>query len=168
RGAATVIVTQGAAKADPDGYTLIIVVSNHVTNPAMHATMPYDTLKDFAPISLLARAPIVPHVNPSFAPTNLKELIEAAKAKPGTLNFGSAGPGSMTHLVAERLKIQTGIDMRHVVYRGGSPALNDVLAGQIPMTFATVMQALPQYQSGLVRPLGGPAGGRAPAVPAVG
>src|SRR5438034_477397 len=74
-GAATVIGTQAAAKADPDGYTLIIVVSTHVTNPAMHATMPYDTLKDFEPISLLARAPIVPYASPAFAPTNVKELV---------------------------------------------------------------------------------------------
>ena len=153
-GAGTMIGTQAAAKADPDGYTLIIVVSNHATNPALHATMPYDTLKDFEPISLLARAPIVPYASPSFAPTNVKELVAVAKEKPGTLNFGSAGPGSMTHLVAEMLKIQAGIDMNHVVYRGGTPALNDVLAGQIPMTFATVTQALPQYKSGLVRALG--------------
>jgi tripartite-type tricarboxylate transporter receptor subunit TctC len=166
-GAATMIGTQAAAKADPDGYILIIVVSNHATNPAMHATMPYDALKDFAPISLLARAPIVPYVNPSFPPTNLKELIAVAKSKPGTINFGSAGPGSMTHLVAEMLKIQAGIDMRHVVYRGGSPALNDVVAGQIPMTFATVMQALPQYQSGLVRALGVTAAGRYRSIPEV-
>ena len=150
-GAGTMIGTQAAAKADPDGYTLIIVVSNHATNPALHATMPYDTLKDFEPISLLARAPIVPYASPSFAPTNVKELVAVAKEKPGTLNFGSAGPGSMTHLVAEMFKIQAGIDMNHVVYRGGMPALNDVLAGQIPMTFASVTQALPQYQSGLVR-----------------
>jgi tripartite-type tricarboxylate transporter receptor subunit TctC len=166
-GAATMIGTQAAAKADPDGYTLIIVVSNHVTNPAMHATLPYDTLKDFEPVSLLARAPIVPYVHPSFAPTNVKELVAFAKEKPAAINFGSAGPGSMTHLVAEMLKLQAGIDMRHVVYRGGSPALNDVLAGQIPMTFATVTQALPQYQTGLVRALGVTAAGRYAAIPEV-
>ena len=153
-GAATMIGTGAAAKADPDGYTLIIVVSNHATNPALHATMPYDALKDFEPISLLGRAPIVPYVNPAFAPTNVKELVALAKAKPNTISFGSAGIASMTHLTAEMLKIQTGIEMTHVVYRGGTPALNDVVAGQIPMTFATVTQALPQYQSGLVRALG--------------
>ncbi len=103
-GAGTMIGTQAAAKADPDGYTLIIVVSNHATNPAMHATMPYDALKDFEPISLLARAPIVPYASPAFAPTNVKELVAVAKEKPGTVNFGSAGPGSMTHLVAEMLR----------------------------------------------------------------
>ena len=92
-GAGTMIGTQAAAKAEPDGYTLIIVVSNHATNPAMHATMPYDALKDFEPISLLARAPVVPYSSPSFAPTNVKELVAVAKDKPGTINFGSAGPG---------------------------------------------------------------------------
>jgi len=153
-GAATMIGTQVAAKADPDGHTLIIVVSNHTTNPALNATMPYDALKDFEPISLLGRAPMVPYSSPSFAPTNLNALVALAKAKPGTINFGSAGLASMTHLTAEQFKIQAGIDMTHVVYRGGSPALNDVLAGQIPMTWATVTQALPQYQSGLVRALG--------------
>ena len=166
-GAGTMIGTQAAAKAEPDGYTLIIVVSNHATNPAMHATMPYDALKDFEPISLLARAPVVHYSSPSFAPTNVKELVAVAKDKPGTINFGSAGPGSMTHLVAEMFKIQADIDMSHVVYRGGTPALNDVLAGQIPMTFATVTQALPQYQSGLVRALGVTAAERYASIPNV-
>ena len=95
-GAATVIGTQAAAKADPDGYTLIIVVSNHTTNPALNATMPYDAIKDFEPISLLGRAPIVPYVNPSFPPRDVKELVALAKAKPGSINFGSAGLASMT------------------------------------------------------------------------
>jgi tripartite-type tricarboxylate transporter receptor subunit TctC len=153
-GAATMIGTQAAAKAEPDGYTLIIVVSNHTTNPALNPSMPYDAVKDFEPVSLLGRAPIVPYVNPSFPPTNVKELVALAKAKPGTINFGSAGPASMTHLTAEQFKLQAGIDMTHVNYRGGTPALNDVLAGQIPMTWATVTQALPQYQGGLVRALG--------------
>ena len=164
-GAATVIGTLAAAKAEPDGYTLIIVVSNHATNPALHTTMPYDALKDFAPISLLGRAPIVPYVNPSFPPKDVKELVAYAKEKP--VNFGSAGVASMTHLTAETLKAQTGTNMTHVVYRGGTPALNDVLAGQIPMTWATVTQALPQYQSGLVRALGVTATERHRAIPNV-
>jgi len=166
-GAGTMIGTAAAAKSDPDGYTLIIVVSNHATNPSLYTTMQYDALADFEPISLLARAPIVPYTSPSFAPTNLKELVALAKAKPGTLNFGSAGPGSMTHLVAEMLKIETGIDMTHVVYRGGTPAMNDVLAGQIPMTFATVAQCLPQYQTGLLRALGVTTATRYAAIPEV-
>ena len=129
--------------------------------------MPYDALKDFEPISLLGRAPMVPYSSPSFAPTNLKELVALAKAKPGTINFGSAGLASMTHLTAEQFKIQAGIEMTHVLYRGGTPALNDVLAGQIPMTWATVTQALPQYQSGLVRALGVTAAQRHASIPNV-
>ena len=166
-GAGSMIGTGAAAKADPDGYTLVIVVSNHATNPALHATMPYDALKNFAPVSLLGRAPIVPYASPGFAPTDVKELVALAKAKPHTINFGSAGPASMTHLTAEMLKIQAGIDMTHVVYRGGTPALNDVLAGQIPLTFATVTQALPQYQAGLVRALGVSAAQRHASIPTV-
>jgi tripartite-type tricarboxylate transporter receptor subunit TctC len=166
-GAATVIGTQAAAKADPDGYTLVIVVSNHTTNPALNASMPYDALKDFEPISLLGRAPIVPYVHPPFPPKDVKELVALAKAKPGTINFGSAGLASMTHLTAEQFKIQAGIEMTHLVYRGGSPALNDVLAGQVPMTWATVTQALPQYQAGLVRALGVTAEKRHAALPNV-
>ena len=149
-GAGTMIGTQATAKADPDGYTLMVAVSNHATNPSLHVAMAYDALKDFEFISMLARAPVVIYTYPKFAPTNLKELIAYAKEKPGTLSFGSAGPGSMTHLVAEQLKIQTGIDMTHVVYRGGTPAMNDAMAGQIPMTFATVSQALQQYHGGLL------------------
>jgi tripartite-type tricarboxylate transporter receptor subunit TctC len=153
-GAATITGTEAAAKANPDGYTLLVVVSNLATNPSLHKTVPYDALESFEYISLLARAPVAIYSNPKFAPTDLKELIAYAKAKPGTLNFGSAGPGSMTHLVAEMLKIQADIAMTHVVYRGGTPAMNDAIGGQIPMTFATVSQALAQYKGGQLRALG--------------
>jgi tripartite-type tricarboxylate transporter receptor subunit TctC len=166
-GAGTMIGTQAAAKADPDGYTLLIAVSNHATNPSLYASLPYDALKDFEFISLVARAPIVIYCYPKFDPQNLRELIAYAKAKPGALSFGSAGPGSMTHLVAELLKIQTGIEMTHVVYRGGTPAMNDAMAGQIPMTFATVPQALTLYKGGYLRALGVTSEGRYPAIPEV-
>jgi tripartite-type tricarboxylate transporter receptor subunit TctC len=141
------------ARAEPDGYTLLVAVSNHATNPALHQKMPYDALEDFEFVSMLARAPVVIYTNPKFAPGDLKQLVAEARQKPGTLGFGSAGPGSMTHLVAELLKIQAGIEMTHVVYRGGTPAMNDAIAGQIPMTFATVLQGLSQYQGGLLRAL---------------
>jgi tripartite-type tricarboxylate transporter receptor subunit TctC len=166
-GGGTVIGTAAVAKADPDGYTLLMVVSNLATNQALVANLPYDPLRDFEPIAILARAPVTIYVHPGFAPTSIGELIATAKARPGALNFGSAGTGSMTHLTAEMLKIQTGIDMTHVVYRGGAPALNDVLAGQIPMTFATVGQAHSQYQGGLVRALGVAAPRRQSALPNV-
>jgi tripartite-type tricarboxylate transporter receptor subunit TctC len=165
-GASAMIGTGAAAKAEPDGYTLIIVVSTHTTNPALNDTMPYDAIKDFEPVCLLGRAPIVPYVHPSFPPKDVKELVAYGKTKP--VNFGSAGIASMTHLTAETLKAQYGIEMMtHVVYRGGTPALNDVVAGQIPMTFATVTQALPQYQAGMVRALAVTATERHRAIPNV-
>jgi tripartite-type tricarboxylate transporter receptor subunit TctC len=165
-GAATVIGTGAAAKADPDGYTLIIVVSNHATNPSLNANLPYDAIKDFEFITLLGRAPMVPYVNPKFPPQNLKELVAYGKAN--SVPFGSAGLASMTHLLAETLKAENDIKlMQHVVYKGGTPALNDVLAEQIPMTFGTVTQALPQYQAKLVRALGVSAEKRHHAIPDV-
>jgi tripartite-type tricarboxylate transporter receptor subunit TctC len=166
-GAATMIGTAAAAKAEPDGYTLIIVVSNHVTNPALNARMPYDAVKDFEPVSLLARTPVVVYANPAFPASDLKGLAAIGKAKSAVLNFGSAGTGSTTHLTAEMLKIKADIEMTHVVYRGGAPALSDVLAGQIPMTFATVAQALPQYRAGQVKALGVSSMERYPSVPEI-
>jgi tripartite-type tricarboxylate transporter receptor subunit TctC len=166
-GASTMIGTAAAAKADPDGYTLIIVVSNHTTNPALQARMQYDALKDFEPIALLARTPVVLYAHPSLPAKDARELIALGKAKTHTLNFGSAGVGSMTHLTGEMLKIQAGIEMLHIVYRGGTPALNDLLAGHLPLQFATVAQALPQYKSGQLRALGISAAQRYASVPEI-
>ena len=153
-GGSTLIGTTAAAKSAPDGHTLIVSVSVHTTNPAMRDKMPYDTLKDFAPVSLLARAPIVVYANPQFAANDVKELVALAKAKPGTINYASAGPGSMTHLTAELLKIAAGIELTHILYKGGTPAMTDVMAGHLPMTFATVGQALPQYRAKQLKALG--------------
>jgi len=166
-GAATIIGTQAAANADPDGHTLLLTVSNHATNPSLRDKMPYDALADFEFVSMVTRIPLIPYTSPKFEPTDLKELIAYAKAKPGTVSFGSAGAGSMTHLVAEMLKLQAGIDMTHVLYRGGTPAMNDVLAGTIPMTFGTVVQGLPQYEGGLLRALAVTSEQRYPAIPKV-
>ena len=136
-GAGTMIGTAAAAKADPDGYTLIIAVSGHTTNPALYASMQYDGIKDFAPIALLARTPVVLYAHPSLPAKDAKELVALGKAKTHTLNFGSAGVGSMTHLTGELIKVQAGIEMLHIVYRGGTPAMNDLLAGHLPLQFAT-------------------------------
>ncbi len=152
-GAATVIGTSAVAQAAPDGYTLLMTVSNLTTNPALQDSLPYDAVRDFEPISMVGTTPMVFYVNPKFGPQNLKDMISYGKANP--IPFGSAGIASMTHLLAETFKADNGINlMQHVVYRGGGPALNDVLAGTIPMTSATVTQALPQYQGGLVKALG--------------
>jgi len=150
-GASTLIGTTALAKAPADGYTLIISVSNHTTNPAMREKMPYDTLKDFQGISMLAKAPIVIYANPQFAANDLQSLIALAKSNPGSITFGSAGTGSMTHLTAELFKQNSNIDMTHIVYRGGTPALLDVIAGHVNLTFATVGQAIQQYRSKQVK-----------------
>src|SRR5882724_6360659 len=153
-GAGTMIGTAAAAKADPDGYTLLIAVSGHTTNPALYTSMPYDGIKDFAPIALLARTPVVLYAHPALPAKDAKELVTLGKAKTHTLNFGSAGVGSMTHLTGELIKSLAGIEMLHIVYRGGTPAMNDLLAGHLPLQFATVAQALPQYRAGQLRALG--------------
>ncbi len=153
-GASTQIGTAVLASSPPDGYTVMIAVSNHTTNPILRKELPYDTLKDFQPIGLIARTPIVAYANPKFPPNDLKELKEYSKTHPEPINFGSAGAGSMTHLTAELFKLDSKIDMQHIVYKGGTPALMDVIAGHIPMTFATVGQALQNYRAGQVKPLG--------------
>ena len=166
-GAANMIGTQAVATAPPDGYTLLIAVSTHATNTSLQTRIPYDGVKDFEPIAMLARTPVVLYAHPSFPATDLKSLIAVGKAKSHKLNFGSGGVGTMTHLVGEVLKIEADIEMLHIVYRGGTPALNDLLAGHLPLQFATVAQALPQYKAGQLRALGISSEKRYPSVPEI-
>ncbi len=166
-GASTMIGTAAVAKADPDGYTLLIVVSAHAINPALQEKMPYDSIKDFAPISLLARAPIVVYSNPNFPPKNLKEMVQYGKTNNISMPFGTIGPGSMAHLTGEMLRSLTGLNMVHIPYKGGTPAMNDVLANHIPMMFATLAQGYTLYQAGRVRALGVSTQTRYPSMPEV-
>jgi len=165
-GASTIIGTTAVAKAPPDGYTLLIAVSSHTTNPTLSSKLTYDTQKDFAPITLLAKAPVVLYANPNFPPNNLKELVEYSK-KETKLNFASAGVGTMTHLTAELFKADAKVDMTHIIYRGGTPAMNDLIAGHLPMSFGTVAQALPQYKAGVLKALGVSSEKRYPSIPEV-
>lgn len=151
-GASTIIGTTALAKAPADGYTLLVAVSSHTTNPSLSSKLPFSQ-KDFAPIAMIAKAPVVLYANPKFPPNNVKELIDYGK-KETKLNFASAGVGTMTHLTAELLKTSAKIDMTHIIYRGGTPAMNDLIAGHLPMSFGTVAQALPQYQAGVLKALG--------------
>ncbi|WJR77282.1 tripartite tricarboxylate transporter substrate binding protein [Bradyrhizobium sp. NP1] len=166
-GASTMIGSAAVAKASPDGYTLLVAVSNHTTNAALYSKVPYDALTDFAPITLLAQTPVVLFAYPGLPANTLKELVELARKKPGELNFGSAGVGSMTHLTAELLKLRAGIDITHVPYRGGTPAMNDLIAGHVPLQFATVAQGLSQYQAGQIKALGISSAARYPSMPDV-
>lgn len=153
-GASTLIGSTLVAKSPPDGYTLLVGVSSHTTNPAMQASMPFDTLKDFTAVSLLAQAPVLAVANPNYPASNIKELIALGKANKIKLDYGSAGAGSMTHLTAELIKKQTGLDMTHILYKGGTPAMLDVMSGHLAMTFATLGQVQPQLKAGKLKALG--------------
>src|ERR1700722_14728664 len=152
-GAATALGADLVARAAPDGYTLLLATSTTLAiNKALYRKLPYDPIRDFTPISLVAGVPFVLIVNPSL-PKTLPEFIAYAKANPG-LAYGSAGNGSPQHLGAEMLKAAAGIDIRHVSYRGSVPAMLDVIAGQIPFMVVDLQPALPQIRAGKVRVLG--------------
>ena len=134
-GAGGVIASQALATSPPDGYTLIVVASGHATNPFLYPKIPYDTFKDFTPISLLASSPNILLVRADSPFKTLADLIAQARAKPGSLSFAHAGTGTSTHLAGELLKNLAKIDLNAIPYKGGAPAINDLLGGQIPMSF---------------------------------
>ena len=153
-GASTIIGTEAAAKAPPDGYTIFMGNNSTLTiNPNLYRKLPYDAVKDFAPVSLLASAPFVLLVHPSLPAHSMKELIALARARPGQLNFGSAGLGITTHLAGEMLKLMARIDIVHIPYKGAGPALTDLMGGQIELGFNNMLSALPHVRSGRLRAL---------------
>src|SRR6185436_10346697 len=141
------------ARAAPDGYTILLDAANHAVNPSLYATLPYDPAKAFAPISLLVRFPNVLVVNPQFPAKDVKELIAMAKAKPGSVAFASSGSGSAQHLAGELFRQRAGVDMTHIPYKGGGPALNDVIGGQVPIFFGNMASSLPHVKAGKLRAL---------------
>ena len=152
-GAGGVIGTDIVAKAAPDGYTLLLVPTSHVINPSVYAKLPYDTRRDFAPVSLIASASIMLAVNPSVQARNVAELILVARSGGSVANFGSAGIGTVFHLVGELFKKLASLDVVHVPYRGGAPVVNALLANEIPMAFETVLALRPHVDSGRLRGL---------------
>ena len=154
-GAGGAIGAEIAARAAPDGYTLLMGTnSTHSSNPALYAKLPYDPIKDFAPITLTVGTPYVLAVHPSLPVTTLKQLIAFAKSRPQQLNYASAGNGSTHHLCGELLKSMAGIDIVHVPYKGGPPANSAVLSGEIPLQFASVAALHGNIKSGKLRALG--------------
>ncbi len=154
-GAALIIGTDLLAKAAPDGYTLGMLQSTSmVLNPGMYAKLPYDPLKDFAPISQGTYYGYVLVVNSNSPIRTLPELLAAAKAKPGSIAYGSAGTGSANHLAGEFLSMSSGAPMTHVPYKGSAVALGDVLGGQLPMLFDTLITSMPMLKAGKLRPIG--------------
>jgi len=166
-GASGMIATALLVRAAPDGYTLMVVDSAHVANPAVNEKMPYDTLKDIAGVSVILRVPMLLLVNPSFPAKSVKELVALAKANPGKYNYGSSGLGSTMYLVGELFKSSFGIDLAEVAYKGGGPALADVVSGQIPVTWLSIAGALPFVNAGRVRALAISGRERSPSAPEV-
>jgi len=157
-----------AAKAEPDGYTLFLgSIGNLTFLPVLQSRLPYDPVRDFAPIALLATSAFILVINPEVPVKNLKELIALVKAKPGQLNYGSAGAGSSLHMTAELFKLEAGLNITHVPYKGTSPALIDLLANQVQMMFSTMPTMVPHVKSGKLRALGVSSTTRAEAVPDV-
>lgn len=153
-GSGTVIGTTAGAKATPDGYTLLMASSNMSTNASLLDNLPYDTENDFAPIGLIADTPLIMMVNANLGVKTVQEFIDLAKSKPGQLTFGSAGIGSAHQLFAELFKKNAGVDMRHVPYKGGAPALTALLSGEISVLFSDPGPALEFLKSGQIVALG--------------
>ena len=150
-GGATNIGSDLVAKAAPDGYTILMGGASNAINMSLIAKMPYDTLRDFAPVSHCVTGANVLSVHPSLPAKNLKELIALAKARPGQLRFGSSGIGSSNQMAGELLKMMAGINIEHVPYKGNAPALTDTIGGHIEMMFSGVPSLLPHIQSGRLR-----------------
>jgi len=166
-GASGVIATGILQKATPDGHTLALVDGAHAANPAMYRKLPYDTVRDFAAVGMVTRIPMLFVVNPGLAAASVKELVALARAKPGGLNYASAGAGSPTFLAAELFKTATEIDLVHIAYKGGGPALAEVVAGQVPMMFISVAAGMPHVKAGRARALGVTSAQRVPAHPEI-
>ena len=154
-GAGGLIGAELAAKAVPDGYTIFLAsIGNLAFMPALHAKLPYDPVRDFAPLTLLATSAFIMVVNPSLPAKSVKELIALARAKPGQINYGSSGQGSSLHLTGEIFKLATSTDLVHVPYKGSGPALTDLIAGQVQIMFGTMPPTLPHVKTGKLRALG--------------
>jgi tripartite-type tricarboxylate transporter receptor subunit TctC len=166
-GANGVIGAELVAKSPPDGYTLLSTTSGFTMNPNTFAKLPYDTIKDFAPVSLTANSDIAFMVNPVVPARSIKEFIAVAKARKNTMTYASSGTGGSLHLGGEMLKLATGIDMLHVPYKGASVAMADVIGGHVDVMFISVPPAIPQVKSGKLRALATASAQRARGLPDV-
>jgi tripartite-type tricarboxylate transporter receptor subunit TctC len=165
-GAGGAVGTEVVAKSAPDGYTILFTLSSHTINPLLYK-LPFDTEKDFAPISLVASLPQIIAVYPPLPANDMQQLIALAKASPGKLNFASVGNGSPSHIAGELLKLKAGIDLVHIPYKGGGPAVADTLAGQVQILIVSIPAAMSQVKSGRLRPIAVTTQRRSPAAPEI-
>jgi tripartite-type tricarboxylate transporter receptor subunit TctC len=165
-GAGSMIGTDVVAKSLPDGYTILLSDMPHTINPSVYASVPYDPIRDFSPVTVVGASPLFLFVHPA-QPATLREFITAAKAQPSKLAFGSGGNGTASHLMGELFQIGAGVKLTHVPYKGAGPAMGDVVAGQIPSTFTSMATAAPHVQGGRVRTLAVTSAKRLAALPNV-
>jgi tripartite-type tricarboxylate transporter receptor subunit TctC len=166
-GAGGTIGADFVAKSKPDGYTLLWTGTPHVISPWLYKSLPYDVLKDFAPIMMIASGPYVLVVNPQLPVNSVPELIAAAKAQPGKIDFASSGNGSAQHLVAALFNSMAGVDLNHVPYKGSGPAMQDLLSGQVKVSFAGIPNVMPHVKVGRLRALAVTTPKRSPDLPEV-
>jgi tripartite-type tricarboxylate transporter receptor subunit TctC len=166
-GAANVIGMEAVARAAPDGYTLLFAAAPLALNVALGVKQPFDPLKDFAPVSLVASIPGVVLVNPATPHRSLKDLVDAARARPGGLDYATAGAGSMPHLIGEALRAKTGATLNHIGYKGSVPALQDTIAGTIDVLFDAWIPSGPQIAAGRLRAIAVTSAQRSPLMPEV-
>jgi tripartite-type tricarboxylate transporter receptor subunit TctC len=166
-GASGMIGAELVAKAPPDGYTLLIVPATHAVNPSLYRKVPFDTTRDFTPVSLVAEGPFMLVVHPSLPAKSVQELIALARRRPGELNYASAGVGGLPHLAGELFKSTTGIRMNHIPYKGAAPATIDLVAGHVTIMFNNMLSAVPHVKGGRLRALGVTTMKRSSAVPDV-
>ena len=151
--------------APADGYTMLLTAANLVTSPGLYARVPFDPIRDFAPVSQLAQSPNVWIVHPSFSARSMKELIDIARAKPGQIDFASSGHASTQHLAGELLNFMAGIKLMHIAYKGGGPALIDLLGGRVPVMVSSLPSAIPHIKTGKTRGLAVTSAKRSAAMP---
>jgi len=166
-GAGGTIASQAAAKAPPDGYTLIIVATGHALNPHLYAKLPYDPFNDFTPLSLIGTSPNMPLVRSDSPIRTLADLLALARERPGQLSYGHAGNGTSSHLAGELINYMTKVNIAAIPYKGGAPALNDLIGGHIPVSINNIPEAIAQIRAGTVRPLGVTTARRSPVLPDV-
>jgi tripartite-type tricarboxylate transporter receptor subunit TctC len=152
-GAGGMIGTSAVAAAPPDGYTLLLVSSTFTINPAIRKSMPFDTIKDFTPVAFIARSPLLLTASNELPVKSAKELLALAASKPGRITYASSGPGSINQIAAELIALSSGVKLTHVPYRGGAPALNDLIGGHVDVYVSSLPQVLQLAQSGQARAL---------------
>lgn len=164
-GANGIIGTEAAARAAPDGYTIVLIPSGHAVNASLHRKLPYDSIRDFTPITLVGSSPLILAVHPSVPAKSVKELAALAKARPEQLTYGSAGIGSSGHLGGALFETLTGAKMVHVPYKGMALAVSDLMGGQVSLVFGTSLSVMPHVRSGRLRALATTGAKRSPALP---